>query len=83
MPDHCGSYIYATTHEFKNDIARWTRLLERGVYKAVLVRRRSEVVGVYATSIADHIDRMAQMERARKEGPDFAGNLEADRPERR
>ncbi len=75
MPDQCGSYIYATTHEFKNDIARWTRLLERGVYKAVLVKRRSKVVAVYASSIAGEIDKMAQIDRARKEGPDFAGNL--------
>lgn len=70
MADYCGAYVYVTTHEFKGDIARWTRLLQRGVYKTVLVRRRAEVVGVYLTEGARDLDQTVQAIRARTEGPD-------------
>ena len=32
MPEFCGPYVYATLHEFKNNISQWTRMLEVGAY---------------------------------------------------
>lgn len=49
MPEFCGSYVYATTHEFKSDIARWTRMLECGAYRGLFVTRHGVVVAVYMT----------------------------------
>ncbi len=69
MADYNGNYVYLNTHEFKNNIAHWTRLLQRKCYKAVLVKRHDKVVGVYATNIVDELDKIAKAERAQKEGP--------------
>ncbi len=69
MPNYCDQYIYLNTHEFKNNIARWTRLLEGKVYKAALIKRHEKVVGVYMTDGADELDRVVKAIRARKESP--------------
>lgn len=50
MPEFCGPYVYATTHEFKSDISRWTRALEFGAYQALFVTRHGVVVGAYMTA---------------------------------
>lgn len=68
MADYTNNYIYASVHEFKNNVSKYTSLLERGVYKAVLVRRYTTVVGVYMTNVAAQVDDMAKAELARKEG---------------
>jgi len=68
MTDCSGDYVYASVHEFKNNISKYTRLMERGIYKAVLVRRHSEVVGVYMTSVAKQLDEVVKAKIARKEG---------------
>ena len=69
MADYNGNYVYLNTHEFKNNIAHWTRLLERKAYKAVLVKRHDKVVAVYATTIAEELDKTVQEIRAQKESP--------------
>lgn len=50
MPEFCGPYVYATTHEFKSDISRWTRALHCGAYQAVIVTRHGIAVGAYMTA---------------------------------
>lgn len=41
------NYREVTIHEFKNNIARYLRELERGDYDAVLVKRYNEPVGMF------------------------------------
>ena len=44
MPDYNGPYIYATTHDFKSNIAKYLRLLEHGAYEAVFIKRYDKPV---------------------------------------
>lgn len=44
MADMNGPYIYATTHDFKANIAKYIRLLESGLYEAAFIKRRDKVV---------------------------------------
>lgn len=40
-------YIYTTIHEFKANISKYIRILERKEYKAVVVYRRNKRVGMF------------------------------------
>ncbi len=39
MADYSERFIYATTHDFKSNIAKYLRLLEKGAYDAVFIKR--------------------------------------------
>jgi hypothetical protein len=49
MPDYSGDHIIANIHDFKSNISKYIRLLERGAYKAVIVRRYGKTVGAFVT----------------------------------
>lgn len=68
MPDYDGEYVFLTTHEFKNNIARWTRLLERGTYKVLFIKRHGTVVAAYLTDGAASMAEKIMKKRARREG---------------
>ena len=68
MPDYDGEYVFLTTHEFKNNIARWTRLLERGTYKVLFVKRHGTVVAAYVTGGARGMADKIMAKRAQREG---------------
>ena len=40
-------YIHATIHEFKSNISKYIRLLEKEHYRAVILYRRDEKVGIF------------------------------------
>ncbi len=42
--------IYASLHDFKTNISKYTRMLERGEYRAVMVQRYRTTIGVYITN---------------------------------
>ena len=44
MAEVNGPYLYATTHDFKSNIARYMRLLESGAYEAVFIKRYDKPV---------------------------------------
>ena len=44
-----GDHIIANIHDFKSNISKYIRLLERGAYKAVIVRRYGKPVGAFVT----------------------------------
>ena len=44
MADYNGKYIYATTHDFKANIAKYLRLIECGMYEAVFIKRYDKPV---------------------------------------
>jgi hypothetical protein len=67
MPQFNKDHIIATVHEFKSNISRYTRLLERNGYTAVFVTRYERIVGVYMTCGAEEVAQPF-LERARKEG---------------
>ncbi len=47
MPDYTDNYIYATIHDFKSNIARYIRKLEREEHRAVIVKRYNKPVGFF------------------------------------
>lgn len=48
MNDHHNQdYLEATMHQFKTHIAHYLRLMETGLYKAVIVKRSKTPVGVF------------------------------------
>jgi hypothetical protein len=53
MAQFYRNHIIASTHEFKNNIARFTRLLQTEDYSALFVKRRDKVVGLYMTTGAE------------------------------
>jgi hypothetical protein len=67
MPQFNKDHIIATTHEFKSNLSRYTRLLEEEAYVAVFVTRYERIVGVYMTSGAEEAARPF-LGRAKKEG---------------
>ncbi len=67
MPDYNGPYVYLTTHEFKSNIAYWTRMLQNKTYDAILVKRHETPVAVYLTYGVDMFDKKAKEYRTRKE----------------
>lgn len=77
MPEFNKSYIIATIHEFKNNISRFTRLLETGAYSIVFVKRRNEVVGAYISKGAKEEARKSA-ERARLAGHSPVSSYEDD-----
>ncbi len=40
-------FIHTTMHDFKSNIAKYTRILNRGDYKGVIVKRYNEPLGLY------------------------------------
>jgi|GEM_PF-5047167 len=50
MVDDDGVYIFASIHDFKTNISKYIRVLERRQRKAVIVKRYNKVVGVFLTS---------------------------------
>ena len=42
-----GEYVSASIHEFKSNISAYIRALEAGRYKAVIVKRYEEPVGLF------------------------------------
>ncbi|MCB9990950.1 MAG: hypothetical protein H6867_06175 [Rhodospirillales bacterium] len=40
-------YVETTMHEFKTHISRYVRMMEAGLYKAVIVKRGTKPVGVF------------------------------------
>lgn len=40
-------YLTVSTHNFKNNISRYIRMLERGERRAVLVTRKGKTVGAF------------------------------------
>ena len=40
-------HLYATIHDFKNNISKYIRMLERRQYRAVVVQRRDKIVGIF------------------------------------
>jgi hypothetical protein len=57
MAQFYRNHIIASTHEFKNNIARFTRLLQDEDYTALFVKRRDKVVGIYMTTDVEHVER--------------------------
>ncbi len=45
--DHFQKYEEATMHKFKTHIAHYIRMLEAGLYKAVIVKRGTKPVGLF------------------------------------
>ena len=45
MPEH----LETTIHDFKTNITRYIRQLERGEYRAVVVKRYRRTVGIFMT----------------------------------
>lgn len=66
MPIYSEGQIIATIHDFKTNIAKYIRMLQRGYYRAVVVRRYNETVGVFITNHSH--DRFEQREQRRKDG---------------
>ena len=44
---HYQDYAEATMHQFKTHIAHYLRMMEAGVYKAVVVKRGPKPVGLF------------------------------------
>ena len=51
MPQFYKTHITATTHEFKNNISRFTRLLSTGSYQALFVKRLMSVNGMLVPAV--------------------------------
>ena len=47
MPDYTDNYIIATIHDFKTHISKYIKMLEKEHYRAVIVKRRYETVGIF------------------------------------
>ena len=67
MADYEGRFVYLSTHEFKNDISRWLRELERGSLRAVLIKRHERVVAVCFNDGAQLLDDDIRAKRARRQ----------------
>lgn len=75
MPEFCGPYVYATLHEFKNNISQWTRMLEVGAYDGIFITRHGIVVAAYMTAGV----RSAEEKIRAKHGPRVENALETKR----
>ena len=49
MPVYTDEHILTSMHDFKTNMSKYTRMLERGDYKAVQVHRYNELIGVFLT----------------------------------
>lgn len=49
MAVYTDGQIIATVHDFKTHISKYIRMLERGEYRAVIVRRYEKQIGVFLT----------------------------------
>ena len=67
MAQFYRNHIIASTHEFKDNIARFTRLLQKEDYSAIFVKRRDKIVGIYMTTGAQDAER-SFTEKARSTG---------------
>ena len=65
MPIYTDGQIIATIHDFKTNISKYIRMLQKGDYRAVVVRRYNETVGVFITNHSH--DRFEQREQRRRD----------------
>ena len=49
MPIYTDEHILASVHDFKTNMSKYTRMLERGDYKAVKIHRYNALIGVFLT----------------------------------
>lgn len=47
MKHNDGQYLHTTIHDFKTNLSRYIRELEREHYRAVMLYRRNEKVGIF------------------------------------
>ncbi len=47
MPDYSEKYITTTIHDFKTNLSKYIRMLEAEHYRAVVVKRRYKIVGIF------------------------------------
>ncbi len=73
MPIYSDKHIIASIHDFKTNISKYIRMLERGDYRAVQVCRYNDVVGVFITHNSQKLFEAREKERqeALKRGDDM------------
>lgn len=45
--NYLQEYVEVSMHQFKTHIAHYVRMLESGLYRAVIVKRRNKKVGIF------------------------------------
>lgn len=84
MPHYTNEHIITTVHDFKTHISKYMRMLDRGDYRAVLVKRYTKTIGVFQTlgSIKNFEARQKAREEAAARDDDMALVIEdAARPD--
>lgn len=63
MGEISGSMIYANTHDFKNNISRYLRMLQTGKYKGLALKRHADIVAVIVPYRVKKSERPVDFER--------------------